>query len=698
MRKTTPSILLTSFILGSLLTVGMMFYAFKYLVGLEQASFEQNTRNIVANIESNVEDARNELSGLTASLYAAKKIEADTLRLSTEHMFKQYHFFTTALFAPKVMQAQRKQFETEQREAGFINYTIHDKHGTQHEALFERLYSLPVYLIEPFDVEHVPLLGLDLLCHEQWANALQTAIKNAEDVALVASLRGKEFELWLFKALYSGYTGMSDPYFQENRQHMVNGVVAVALDLEQILMPEKMPEDMTVSFLVHGSQQAEPLHLSSPVVSKPAWWAGFMLTNQLDYMIKDLRIEIETEQAIYWFDARFLLFFFSGALGMGLTIVLTLSLREMVRSEERKRNVLAMASDAILSVDQQGNVLEVNPAVVKIFGQSAGQCVGEPIDALLELNDWDKTMYPSFMAFVEEHPELLEEVCEMKAGLKFGRDICVEVSMSRGQAGKEVMFTLFLRDVTEKKRLQKQSEHAQRLESLGVLAGGIAHDFNNLLTAIMGHASMAMKKVEPETKTRKHLQHVITASESAATLCQQMLAYSGKGAFVVKHLDLSETVEGVSQLLAATVNKSVAIEMRLSRELPKIEGDEGQVQQIVMNLIINASEALDDQQGRVQVHTSLVDLTPEDIEGLVESEGVTPGQYVKLTVLDTGCGMDKETLEKVFDPFFTTKFVGRGLGMSAILGIVRGHHGGLGVKSSIGYGTTFDVFFPVAHD
>jgi len=255
-------------------------------------------------------------------------------------------------------------------------------------------------------------------------------------------------------------------------------------------------------------------------------------------------------------------------------------------------------------------------------------------------------------------------------------------------------YTAIQQDVTERNRIQKQDEQAQRLESLGVLAGGIAHDFNNLLTTILGNAEMAKITANNPERYEKHLDRICRASDSAAHLCQQMLAYSGKGSFVIRQLKLSEIILNMSELLHASISKSTRLHFDLDDAQTCIQGDEGQIQQVVMNLLINASEALDGSTGHVYLSTGYQNLQQHDIQQLLHAENMTEGQYVYIDVRDTGCGMDSDTLKKMFDPFFTTKFTGRGLGMSAILGIVRGHHGGLDVQTNVGEGTQFRIYFP----
>jgi PAS domain S-box-containing protein len=252
-------------------------------------------------------------------------------------------------------------------------------------------------------------------------------------------------------------------------------------------------------------------------------------------------------------------------------------------------------------------------------------------------------------------------------------------------------------DITDQKRNEEKLRHTQRLESLGILAGGIAHDFNNLLVGIIGHASLALDELPAEHAARNHLQEVFHGGEKAAHLTRQMLAYAGKGRVVIEHLELTKLIEETERLVRSSILKNVDLHLDLKPDLPCIEADAGQMQQLIMNLVINAAEAIPvDQPGIVLVRTSLQTLDKPSAGMQLAGQEFTPGDYVVLEVHDTGGGMDEATQAKIFEPFFTTKFVGRGLGLSAVLGIVRGHKGALKVVSSPGRGSTFQVVLPAA--
>jgi PAS domain S-box-containing protein len=274
-------------------------------------------------------------------------------------------------------------------------------------------------------------------------------------------------------------------------------------------------------------------------------------------------------------------------------------------------------------------------------------------------------------------------------------------SLELDEQGQPVTMFGTIQDVTERHdaevdrlKLEEKLLQAQKLESLGVLAGGIAHDFNNLLTSILGNASLALDELSTLSPVRQQLTDIEVASKRAADLCRQLLAYSGKGRFVVQPLSLNELVEEMAHLLSVTISKKVVIKYNFSETIPQVLADATQIRQVVMNLITNASEALGEKSGVVAVNTGVMHCDAAYLKGTYLGENLREGKYSYIEVTDTGCGMDVETLTRVFDPFFTTKFTGRGLGLAAVLGIVRGHSGAIKVYTELKQGTSFKVLLP----
>jgi PAS domain S-box-containing protein len=257
------------------------------------------------------------------------------------------------------------------------------------------------------------------------------------------------------------------------------------------------------------------------------------------------------------------------------------------------------------------------------------------------------------------------------------------------------------RDITKRKqaeeeriKIEQRLQNVQRLESLGVLAGGMAHDFNNLLAGILGYAELALQDLPSTSNARADIEAVIRGAHEAAELTNQMLAYSGKGHFVIQPVDLNKLIQETHELLEASIAETCLVRYDLAHQLLPIDADHGQMRQVIVNLLINAAEAIGTADGTITLITAQESLSRESLDGLMFGADLALGLYVRLTVADTGAGMDEATLARIFDPFFTTKFTGRGLGLAALQGIVRGHRGALRVTSAPGEGTVFSIWFP----
>jgi PAS domain S-box-containing protein len=273
------------------------------------------------------------------------------------------------------------------------------------------------------------------------------------------------------------------------------------------------------------------------------------------------------------------------------------------------------------------------------------------------------------------------------------------------RAGKEPLLGCVSVDTTgrrdaEEERLvfERRMQQAQKLESLGVLAGGIAHDFNNLLMVILGNADLALSKSAAESPVIGFIRNIDTAAARAADLANQMLAYSGKGHFLTEPINLSRLVEEMGHLLASVISKRAAVRYRLAGDLPPVQADATQLRQVVMNLIINASDAIGERDGVIEIATGVVELGPGEFAADSSRPALPQGRYAFLEIADTGGGIDPALQTLIFDPFYTTKQTGRGLGLASVLGIVRGHNGEIRVRSSPGQGTTFTVLLPAASD
>jgi signal transduction histidine kinase/CheY-like chemotaxis protein len=354
------------------------------------------------------------------------------------------------------------------------------------------------------------------------------------------------------------------------------------------------------------------------------------------------------------------------------------SRREVQEQHEHITSILESIDDGFLAVDREWRLTFVNQRALEITRRPRPQLLRESV---LELFPEAGVVLRRAMA--RREPAYLE-IRETEQDRWLEMDAC--------PAGDGLV--LLMRDITEKKSLEEKLRQTQKLESLGVLAGGVAHDFNNLLTGILGNASLLLEDEPPNSAGAPLLAEVVLAAERAAHLTQQLLAYAGKGRFVVAPMSLSDMVRDISKLLRSSIPKNAQVDLNLQPDLAPVMADRAQMQQLVMNLVINGAEAIPGGHPGVVTVTTGIHTVHENRRESYSHGEIGPGSYVRLEVWDSGVGMDEHTLARIFDPFFTTKFTGRGLGLAAALGIVRGHGGALHVRSTPGGGSVFQVFLP----
>ncbi len=374
---------------------------------------------------------------------------------------------------------------------------------------------------------------------------------------------------------------------------------------------------------------------------------------------------------------------------------------ERLRAQERlaskeaeMRAMLDALPDLLFRIDREGRYLSVHAMDPGLLAAPAEELLRSTVQEMLPPDVAAGFMRKVEDAFATGDAQMLEFELPVDAGVRQFESRIVK------SAPTEVV--TIVRDVTEmrkaeadRRELDRRMQKTQKLESLGVLAGGIAHDFNNLLTSIMGYASLAARNSIPGSPAHRYLADIEKASRRAADLAMQMLAYSGKGQFVIQPLDLREMIKETASFLKTDVtSRGVIVRSELPGTLPAVEGDVTQLRQVVMNLVLNAAQAMEPDGGTVSVAVREMVVTEAEFARCYVGSDLPAGSYVMLSITDTGCGMDAATKARIFDPFFTTKPHGRGLGLAAVVGIVRGHRGALWVKSRKGEGTRVNVYLP----
>lgn len=367
--------------------------------------------------------------------------------------------------------------------------------------------------------------------------------------------------------------------------------------------------------------------------------------------------------------------------------------QELRQSEEKYRSIIGAIPDGYHEVDLKGNLVFFNDHVCEIIGCSREEFLGMNYRTLMDRPNAQQVFAAYNRVFrTGEAEQTLHFVITRTDGLK--RDISASVSLMRDENGEARGFRGILRDVTEQRRLQEKLQQASKMEAIGRLAGGIAHDFNNLLTAVLGYANVLMQQIPGESPHQEKLVQIVRGAERASGLTRQLLAFSRKQLLDVRVVDLNEIIAGLEEMLRRLIGEDIELTTALAADLGTVRADVGQIEQILMNLAVNARDAMPDG-GELTIETANVVL---DEQYARKHSEVIPGRFVMFAVSDSGVGMDSGTMARIFDPFFTTKAkgLGTGLGLSTVYGIVKQHHGHVAVYSEPGRGTTFKVYLPRA--
>ncbi|MDO9566111.1 MAG: PAS domain S-box protein [Candidatus Desulfaltia sp.] len=434
---------------------------------------------------------------------------------------------------------------------------------------------------------------------------------------------------------------------------------------------------------------------------------GIMFQEAIRQIVKDgkpivsIEYQLPLQEGRRFYEARLAPLLGDQIIAIIRDITVSMEAKEALReSEERYRVVLETSPDPIVAYDTKARVTYLNPAFTKVFGWTLEELLGKKMGYIPEnkkieiLNIVDKIKRGETFSGVET-------CCYNKEGMLV--DVSISAAIWRDNYGEPHRVVLVLRDITRRRNMEEQLRQSQKMEAIGTLAGGIAHDFNNLLTVIMGNAELALMHVIKDKSLRKEIEEIKNAGERAASLTQQLLAFSRKQVIKLEVLNLNKVVNETKKMLKRIITEDIELITVLEPELWKIRADSGQINQVIMNLVVNAKDAMsncaDSETGRPQGGKLTVETANADLDmNYFREHAITgmPGPYVMLAISDTGIGIDKKTLEHIFEPFFTTKDVGKGtgLGLSTVYGIVKQNNGFVWVYSEPGKGTTFKVYLP----
>jgi len=685
-----------------------------------EADLEVNAVNRFNAVQNAVIEQTRLLESVSAHFRALPEVDLDSFMAFVERLLPQSPQLQAIGYAPFVTQEERDSFErTVIRQHGVQTFRITERNaGGQLQPAGHRETYAPVLYIEPL-VGNDAALGFDLLSESRRRTALLAARDSgqAQTTSRLHLVQDERSRIGLLSALPHYQAGLPLQTVDERRVAL-EGFVSQVYWIDEVIeggLSQLQPAGVDLFFYdpldppnvgplyVHASRIRETggLPISRDISENTS---PFFLDGKLDVGNRDLLVIASAAPG--FIAARRGLLPWVLLLGGSLATILSAAYRivtarrerllrqahdDLESSAERLRNVLENMPVLMIAFDANGKLIMWNRECERVTGYSAADVIGQGSAPTLDIpnptrGDWiDSGLSDS------EDFRGSERAVHARDGTE--RTIAwSNVSESIPVTGWSSWFVGI--DVSERQAIQKQLLQAQKLEGLGVMAGGIAHDFNNLLTPILGNASILQARLPQSDPSQQALAEVIMASDRAAMLTQQLLAYAGKASLQTVPIDLSEHVREIAELLRASMPKKVELILDLDDDLPIVDADPSQLQQLVMNLVINGAEACEQQPGSVRMRTSTreVGLRGQTVAG--STAEMKPGTYVYLEVRDDGAGMEPEVQEQIFDPFFSTKFTGRGLGLAAALGIVRSHKGSISVSSEPGKGSVFQVLLP----
>lgn len=381
-----------------------------------------------------------------------------------------------------------------------------------------------------------------------------------------------------------------------------------------------------------------------------------------------------------------------GASGDGVRREGGFSQEELRERNEILATAVEQAAESVMITGSAGIIEYVNPAFERITGYKREEIIGKT-PAILKSGKQNQAFYKAMWDTISRGKVWTGRVTNKR---KDGSLYQVEMSISpiRDAEGAIIKYVSVKRDVTEERRLERQLRRAQKMEAIATLAGGIAHDFNNIVTAILGFTDLVMNELPEGSKACRRLRYVRDAGQRARDLVKQMLAFSRRTDAGMKPVDITPVVKETLKLIGATAPSTIEIRLNIEPDIGMVLADPGQIEQVVMNLCTNAVQSMSERGGNLDVSLSSMNV---DEESLPPDLHMATGRYLKLSVSDTGCGIDNSLLDRIFDPFFTTKKVdeGTGLGLAMVHSIVKSHNGAVTVMSEAGKGSVFTVFLPL---
>ncbi len=710
-RRYAPAAL--AFLAGMAVTMGWVLAARLAARHERQRQFDQLAGRYIEALSVSLESVADASHAVVALYRASVSVERQEFREFSAPLLARNPSLRALEWVPRVSSAELPALVQRGRREGIAGYGVFEWGADRaHQPAAPRPEHFPIFYTEPMD-KNREALGFDLASEPTRRAALEVA-RDSGDLRLTRQVdivreAGGGAGFLAFLPVYRN--GAPTAMLEDRRKNLMGFVVAVfesanllgnpVLDSAEkegagvVIADESAFGEARVILEVGPRLERRDAPRSSPFEE------GFRREENMEVGGRRWRISVEAvPEGIFYRQGLVS----TGILATGTLAAILLSFylaaltrrkADLHESEAKARVLVEAAPEAIVVLDpRRGRFVDANRNAERIFGMPRERLLARGPVELSPMRQPDgRLSAEAAEGYIREalagHPQRLEWVHRDAQGKEFPCEVNLVRLPSPGGAlvrGSVVDISERKRAEAERREFEEKMRHGQRLESLGLLTGGIAHDFNNLLTPILGYASLARKDVSNSPFVGEALARIETTARRAGELIRQLLAYTGKSAIAASQVPLNSLVLEMGHLLRVSIPKTISIEFELSRQLPEIIADAAQIRQVVLNLITNAADSIGEGPGWLTLSTGMSDLSGPDLARLMGPADLPAGEYAWVEVADTGTGMDPETLSRIFDPFFTTKGHGRGLGLAAILGIVRAHRGALQVDSKPGRG------------
>jgi len=714
-------IFLAAFI-GLLFTATLIALAHNRIINTQEARFLTETAQLKEQVILKIGRATETLENIAALFKASEYVDSDEFDVLSNEALRRHNIIDSILFLPYVTQSEKKSFETFMQESGYATYRIHIKHKGQQQFNYKATDYFPVKYIMPLTPQHATMLGEDFLSTTALIPYIDKAIETGKVVATSVQTRKKDH--LSFSILRSLYAGNRFPETKMPARDLVSGILIVKINLNQLEKDLLAHSDILPALDLHSDPDAlQHDHLISaidihdnhdhPNTTTTDWNFHTMQKEEFIH-VGYSHLSLSTKKSLNWHDLDTSLLFLALFLGVVVTALLILTARnsqkhnrelqnrnELIAREVQEKtkelqqlsHAVEYAGESIIISNNKGIIEYVNPAFTKITGYESDEVIGKKTSTLKSGKQdtefysemWDQILRGELWtgSLLDQH----------KNGSFF--PTYMSIAPIQNEEGEITHFVAIQKDMSELENAEHKFRQSQKMESIGTLVGGIAHDFNNMMAGILGNIFLARKNMDNTTIIKEKLDNIESVGMRAADIVKQLLSFARKDMLVMENLELTKLLKDVFDLAQVGIQENINTSCDLGSDNLTVHGDATQLQQIMMNLINNARDAIEGKKDPY-IRVSLSRYKPDRLF-LNKYPDANNHDYAKITVSDNGCGLPKSIIDKVFEPFFTTKEVGKGtgLGLSMVYGSVQTHKGFIEIDSREGISSAFSIYLPI---